>query len=188
MQQASTATAEGRSSFHPIPPFHTPHPPTTQVCFFSIGQVVHAEGCYSRGRVTVTALPEELYGADNRRTWPLRRVQGLATEQEIKEHVGAEMGKVRVTGLGTFALSCLLLSNTPPSSSFAACRLVCLIHLPLQHLMVVTCVHPPASCSCQLPCNWSHGCGSAPEPFCTWRQAAPSTRVPSRWPPAAAHA
>ncbi len=31
-----------------------------------MGQVLHTEGCYSHGKVTVCALPEELYGANNR--------------------------------------------------------------------------------------------------------------------------
>lgn len=46
-----------------------------QVEHFSIKQVVQTEGCYSRGHVTVNALPEGVYGVGNRHTWPLRRIQ-----------------------------------------------------------------------------------------------------------------
>jgi hypothetical protein len=61
---------------------------------FSIPQVVQCEGCYSGGRVTVAALPEELLGVNNLHTWPLRRVEGKVGEEELREHVNRELMKV----------------------------------------------------------------------------------------------
>lgn len=66
-----------------------------RVLFFSVGQVCHTAGCYSHGRVTVTALPEEVYGATNRHTWPIRRIEGVVAEQDLAEHAAKEMMKVQ---------------------------------------------------------------------------------------------
>jgi hypothetical protein len=65
-----------------------------QVVHFSIPQVVQCEGCYSGGRVTVTALPQELLGPENLHTWPLRRLDGLVSDAELQEHVARELTKV----------------------------------------------------------------------------------------------
>ncbi|KAF8056436.1 SMCHD1 [Scenedesmus sp. PABB004] len=68
-----------------------------RVVHFSIPQVVQAEGCYSGGRVTVTALPQELLGADNLHTWPLRRLEGLVSSEELADHVSRELAKLPAT-------------------------------------------------------------------------------------------
>jgi hypothetical protein len=65
-----------------------------RVQFFSVGQVVREEGCYGNGRVTVSALPEAVFGRDNRHTWPLRRIEALATERELAEHASRELAKL----------------------------------------------------------------------------------------------
>lgn len=70
-------------------------PSLPQVLHFCVPQVVTAEGCYSGGRVTVVALPEELLGPDNRHTWPLRRVEGKVGDAELREHEARELAKVR---------------------------------------------------------------------------------------------
>lgn len=69
--------------------------PRTQVEHFSVPQIVQAEGHFSGGSVTVRALPLEVLGPDNMHTWPLRRLEGLVTAQELEEHVGRELAKVR---------------------------------------------------------------------------------------------
>lgn len=75
--------------------FHASLPPLVQVLHFCVPQVVTCEGCYSGGRVTVVALPEELLGSNNRHTWPLRRVEGKAGDCELRDHVTRELAKVR---------------------------------------------------------------------------------------------
>lgn len=65
-----------------------------QVEHFSIPRVVQSEGCYSGGRVTVCALPAELLGPDNLHTWPLRRLEGKASDAELAEHISKELAKV----------------------------------------------------------------------------------------------
>lgn len=44
--------------------------------------------------MTVCALPVELLGPDNLHTWPLRRLEGKASEAELEEHVSKELSKV----------------------------------------------------------------------------------------------
>eukprot|EP00775_Hariotina_reticulata_P002831 gene2831-3124_t len=65
-----------------------------RVMHFSIPQVVQCEGCYSGGRVTVAALPEELLGPNNLHTWPLRRVEGKVDDEELREHINRELMKL----------------------------------------------------------------------------------------------
>lgn len=57
-------------------------------------QLVQAEGHFSGGSVTVRALPLEVLGPDNMHTWPLRRLEGLVTPQELQEHTSRELAKV----------------------------------------------------------------------------------------------
>jgi hypothetical protein len=64
-----------------------------------VPRVVHAEGCYSHGKVSVTPLPTEMYGDGSRHTWPIRRIEGVVSKAEAAEHAAREMLKVRV-GVG----------------------------------------------------------------------------------------
>lgn len=64
--------------------------------WFLVPRVVHAEGCYSHGKVSVSPLPAEMYGEGSRHTWPIRRIEGVVSKGEVAEHVAREMTKVRV--------------------------------------------------------------------------------------------
>jgi hypothetical protein len=64
---------------------------------------VQAEGHFSGGSVTVRALPLEVLGPDNMHTWPLRRLEGLVSPQELEEHVGRELSKVCCTAAAVVA-------------------------------------------------------------------------------------
>lgn len=67
-------------------------------------QIVQSEGHYSGGSVTVRALPLEVLGPDNMHTWPLRRLEGLVSQQELEEHVNRELSKVSHAGGNSRAL------------------------------------------------------------------------------------
>ncbi len=58
-------------------------------------QVVHGDGCYSNGRVTVAPLPAEVHGTTARLTWPLRRIEEVVAEAAAEEHCKRELAKVR---------------------------------------------------------------------------------------------
>jgi hypothetical protein len=58
--------------------------------------VVHGDGCYSNGRVTVTPLPAEVHGAGARLTWPLRRIEEVVAEEAAEEYCRREVAKVGV--------------------------------------------------------------------------------------------
>jgi hypothetical protein len=78
---------------------------------FSVPQIVQTEGHFSGGSVTVRALPLEVLGPDNMHTWPLRRLEGLVSPQELEEHVGRELSKVRAAAAaaaGAASLHCLM--------------------------------------------------------------------------------
>ena len=57
-------------------------------------RVVHTEGCYSHGKVSVSPLPPEMYGDGSRHTWPIRRIEGVVSKDEAAEHMAREMLKV----------------------------------------------------------------------------------------------
>jgi hypothetical protein len=90
-------------------------------------------------------------------------VQGLASEQEVKEHVTAEMAKA--------CSSCR-------RSRCRCCRRRCRCHRRRLR------THPPAPahlpCSCPPGCCWSRASSSALARPCTWWPAAPSPRLPSQ--------
>ncbi|GBF97420.1 hypothetical protein Rsub_09586 [Raphidocelis subcapitata] len=65
-----------------------------RVLWFLVPRVVHGEGCYSHGKVTVSALPAEVFGDNCRHTWPIRRIEGVVTKAELSEHVGKELAKL----------------------------------------------------------------------------------------------
>jgi hypothetical protein len=67
-----------------------------RVMFFSIPSAVTKDGSYSYGQVTIMALPEAVFGPNNRHTWPVRRLEGLASEQEVQELEARELKKVCV--------------------------------------------------------------------------------------------
>jgi hypothetical protein len=67
---------------------HLPVPPRLQV--------LHGEGCYSNGRVTIRPVPEEVHGAGALQTWPLRRIEEVVSGEAAEEHCRRELAKVRL--------------------------------------------------------------------------------------------
>jgi hypothetical protein len=67
-----------------------------QILFFVVPQAVTCEGCYSSGNVTVTVLPEKVFGAGNRHTFFLRRTEGLIEAEELQDMITNELSKVGV--------------------------------------------------------------------------------------------
>jgi hypothetical protein len=67
-----------------------------RVMFFSVPSALTKDGSYSYGQVTIMALPEAVFGPSNRHTWPIRRLDGLASEQEVQDLEARELKKVRV--------------------------------------------------------------------------------------------
>ncbi|KAI8466921.1 MAG: hypothetical protein J3K34DRAFT_524164 [Monoraphidium minutum] len=65
-----------------------------KVLWFLVPRVVHTEGCYSHGKVTVSPVPAEMFGEGSRHTWPIRRIERAVTKAEVEEHVGREMLKL----------------------------------------------------------------------------------------------
>jgi hypothetical protein len=80
---------------------------------FSVPQIVQAEGHFSGGSVTVRALPLEVLGPDNMHTWPLRRLEGLVSPQELEEHVCRELAKVRCAAAAAAAAALHRLMRQP---------------------------------------------------------------------------
>lgn len=56
-------------------------------------QVVHQEGCYANGFVTVTPLPEAVHGA-SKQLWPLRRLECVLTAGQVAEHEAKEAARL----------------------------------------------------------------------------------------------
>lgn len=64
-------------------------------------QVVKSEGTYAEGKVVVEVLPHEVYGHNNEKAYPIRRLQGKATSEELAAHAEKELLKVSNTRGGT---------------------------------------------------------------------------------------
>jgi hypothetical protein len=55
---------------------------------------VRDEGVYADGQVTFCPLPEEVHGRGAQRTVRLRRMEAIATPEEIEEFSAKECAKV----------------------------------------------------------------------------------------------